>query len=189
MKSPPVLYLLMLWSRTAGLLNAFQALTRSKARLAPWLVACVSTRPLEGQRFSPAIRHASSAHIASDRPTEEDGGSALLPSTETAGDPGVDSATTLRPYQETAVSACLSALSAGLTRIGVSSPTGSGKTTMFMSLIPRVETTEQRSRVLILVGSVELASQAENAAKRILREGWRVEVEQGKRVASGTADM
>ena len=97
--------------------------------------------------------------------------------------------TTLRPYQESAVSACLSALSSGLTRIGVSSPTGSGKTTMFMSLIPRIEATDQRSRVLILVGSVELANQAENAAKRILGDSWRVEVEQGKRQASGTADM
>ena len=104
-------------------------------------------------------------------------------------DEGGSNRTTLRPYQESAVTACLSALSSGLTRIGVSSPTGSGKTTMFMSLIPRIETTDQRSRVLILVGSVELANQAENAAKRILGEGWRVEVEQGKRQASGTADM
>ena len=97
--------------------------------------------------------------------------------------------TTLRPYQETAVSACLSALSSGLTRLGVSSPTGSGKTTMFISLIPRIETTTEGSRVLILVGSVELANQAENAARRLLGDGYRIEVEQGKRIASGTADM
>lgn len=112
-------------------------------------------------------------------------------STKIEGDvnPEETTGTTLRPYQESAVTACLSALSSGLTRIGVSSPTGSGKTTMFMSLIPRIETVDQRSRVLILVGSVELAIQAENAAKRILGDGWRVEVEQGKRQASGTADM
>jgi ATP-dependent helicase IRC3 len=60
---------------------------------------------------------------------------------------------------------------------------------MFMSLIPRVETVGQRGRVLILVGSVELAIQAESAAKRLLGDGWRIEVEQGKRMASGTADM
>lgn len=36
----------------------------------------------------------------------------------------------LRPYQEECVAACLEALQDGITRIGVSSPTGSGKTTM-----------------------------------------------------------
>ena len=64
----------------------------------------------------------------------------------------------LRPYQEAAITSCLEALSAGLTRIGVSSPTGSGKTTMFMSLIPKVGNGSGRS--LILVSSVDLASQA-----------------------------
>lgn len=95
----------------------------------------------------------------------------------------------LRPYQETAISACLSALAAGHTRIGVSSPTGSGKTTMFMSLIPRVSASHGRARTLILVGSVELANQAEAAAKKLLGDGWKVEVEQSKRLASGFADV
>ncbi len=36
----------------------------------------------------------------------------------------------LRPYQEECVQECLQALQAGYTRIGVSSPTGSGKTTI-----------------------------------------------------------
>ena len=95
----------------------------------------------------------------------------------------------LRPYQESAITACLDALQSGLTRIGVSSPTGSGKTTMFMSLIPKVLSQEERSRTLILVSSVELASQAEGAARRLLGPDWTVEVEQGKRTASGTADV
>lgn len=95
----------------------------------------------------------------------------------------------LRPYQESAITACLDALQSGLTRIGVSSPTGSGKTTMFMSLIPKVLAEGERSRTLILVSSVELASQAEGAAKRLLGPDWTVEVEQGKRTASGTADV
>lgn len=95
----------------------------------------------------------------------------------------------LRPYQEAAITSCLDALQSGLTRIGVSSPTGSGKTTMFMSLIPKVLPQEERNRTLILVSSVELASQAEGAAKRLLGPDWTVEVEQGKRTASGTADV
>lgn len=37
---------------------------------------------------------------------------------------------TLRPYQLDAIEACLDALKDGKTRIGVSSPTGSGKTTI-----------------------------------------------------------
>jgi superfamily II DNA or RNA helicase len=95
----------------------------------------------------------------------------------------------LRPYQEAAITSCLEALSSGLTRIGVSSPTGSGKTTMFMSLIPKVPDQGERTRTLILVSSVDLASQAEGAARRMLGPGYRIEVEQGKRIASGTADV
>lgn len=158
------------------------------------------------------------------------------------------SSITLRPYQHAAIAACLDALSSGLNRIGVSSPTGSGKTTMFMSLIPRVrrdyqsqlveeldgdgnehrngneggsragdgdetltagvdeesaERGEERAlplgvvqtegshngQTLIVVSSVELASQAEAAAQRLLGESWSIEVEQGKRQASGHADV
>lgn len=102
----------------------------------------------------------------------------------------------LRPYQTDAVDACLEALEKGRTRIGVSSPTGSGKTTMFMHLIPQVRDsylTEGQGRgskqTLILVGSVELALQAEAAAQRILGDKYTVEVEQARRVASGHADV
>ena len=104
----------------------------------------------------------------------------------------------LRDYQESAIDACLSALASGQTRIGVSSPTGSGKTTMFMNLIPRFPSLRPRSRqrhesdesgsVLIVVSSVELAAQAEGAAQKFL-PGWTVEVEQSKRSASGIADV
>lgn len=99
------------------------------------------------------------------------------------------SSVVLRPYQESAIASCLEALSSGLTRIGVSSPTGSGKTTMFMSLIPKVPDQGERMRTLILVSSVGLASQAEGAARRMLGPGYKIEVEQGKRTASGTADV
>lgn len=102
------------------------------------------------------------------------------------GQPG--SPITLRPYQEEAITACVKALEGGKNRIGVSSPTGSGKTTMFMNLIPRIPPRNGGKQVLILVGSVELAHQAENAARTLL-PGYSVEVEQAKRVASGSADV
>ena len=44
----------------------------------------------------------------------------------------------LRPYQEEAMQACVDGLERGLTRFAVSSPTGSGKTTMFTRLISRL---------------------------------------------------
>ncbi len=107
--------------------------------------------------------------------------------------------TVLRPYQESAIDACLTAIAAGKTRIGVSSPTGSGKTTMFMKLIPRFPVLKRKGRrkqdddegkgVLIIVSSVELANQAEGAAKRLLGPVWSVEVEQSRRSASGIADV
>nr|XP_019050135.1 hypothetical protein I302_00556 [Kwoniella bestiolae CBS 10118]OCF29065.1 hypothetical protein I302_00556 [Kwoniella bestiolae CBS 10118] len=115
--------------------------------------------------------------------------------TSTPGSSGI----TLRPYQAHAIQACLEALSSGLTRIGVSSPTGSGKTTMFMHLIPLVksynlsenqwDSRDGRGKTLIVVGSVELANQSELAARRILGKDWTVEVEQSKRTASGRADV
>ena len=40
----------------------------------------------------------------------------------------------LRDYQEECVQACLSTIKGGITRIGVSSPTGSGKTTIFTAV-------------------------------------------------------
>jgi superfamily II DNA or RNA helicase len=94
----------------------------------------------------------------------------------------------LRPYQHAAIEACLRALDSGLTRLGVSSPTGSGKTTMFMSLIPRI-TQPGQGRVLIVVSSIELAHQTDLAAKKLLGEGWSVEVDQGSKKASGLADV
>jgi ATP-dependent helicase IRC3 len=72
--------------------------------------------------------------------------------------------------------------------MGVSSPTGSGKTTMFMSLIPKI-TTSGEGRVLIIVSSVELAHQTEAAARRLLGDTWLVEVDQGNKRATGVADM
>ncbi|KAG6862363.1 hypothetical protein C0995_011803 [Termitomyces sp. Mi166 len=99
---------------------------------------------------------------------------------------------TLRPYQEHCVDACLDALAAGASRIGVSLPTGSGKTTVFISLLSRLPpptSSPAARRSLIVVNSVELARQsAEQVA--FLFPSWSVEIEQGgKYHATGDADV
>ncbi|KAL1748461.1 P-loop containing nucleoside triphosphate hydrolase protein, partial [Schizophyllum fasciatum] len=98
----------------------------------------------------------------------------------------------LRPYQEHCLQTCTEALSAGSTRIGVSLPTGAGKTTVFISLLSRLSPPQDNAkatRSLIIVNSVELARQsAEQVAKLFPR--WSVEIEQGaKHQATGRADV
>ncbi|PWN48973.1 P-loop containing nucleoside triphosphate hydrolase protein [Violaceomyces palustris] len=113
---------------------------------------------------------------------------------------------TLRPYQEECIQDCLSALSNGITRIGVSSPTGSGKTTIFTHLISRLpdldptdtkptssssshDPTPKAKKVMILVGSIELALQAASTVSEAYPD-LLVEIEQGSRFkASGLADV
>ncbi|KAF9822124.1 hypothetical protein IEO21_00118 [Rhodonia placenta] len=98
----------------------------------------------------------------------------------------------LRPYQESCVDACLEALASGSTRIGVSLPTGSGKTTVFVSLLSRIRPPSRNtiaSNALIIVNSVELAQQV---AAQIEQQcaGERVEIEQGgEHRASGDASF
>jgi ATP-dependent helicase IRC3 len=98
----------------------------------------------------------------------------------------------LRPYQEACLEACTGALASGISRIGVSLPTGSGKTTVFISLLsriapPKLNPAAQRS--LIIVNSVELARQAANQIQTLFPT-WSVEIEQGtKHHASGLADV
>ncbi|KAG8987509.1 hypothetical protein FRB90_003307, partial [Tulasnella sp. 427] len=101
----------------------------------------------------------------------------------------------LRPYQEECVNSCLTTLTSDggrVTRIGVSLPTGSGKTNMFCTLISRLPPPPDRpnaTQSLILVGSIELARQAA-AQLRLLCPDLTVEIEQGqKHRASGLADV
>lgn len=98
----------------------------------------------------------------------------------------------LRPYQEQCLDACVDALEAGLTRLGVSLPTGSGKTTVFVSLLSRLSppaTNKNATRSLIIVNSIELARQSAGQVSRLFPD-WTVEIEQGsKHVASGFADV
>lgn len=98
----------------------------------------------------------------------------------------------LRPYQESCLDACIAALDSGASRIGVSLPTGSGKTTVFISLLSRIlppTKYPKATRSLIVVNSIELARQSAAQAEALFPE-WVVEIEQGsKHKASGLADM
>lgn len=100
------------------------------------------------------------------------------------------SAFTLRPYQEECVTTCLEALAQGATRIGVSSPTGSGKTTMFTELLARMPAAKGGgTQTLILVNAVALVDQAYTTVRRLLPH-LHVERDQGtKHKASGVADV
>ncbi|KIJ68505.1 hypothetical protein HYDPIDRAFT_106705 [Hydnomerulius pinastri MD-312] len=104
----------------------------------------------------------------------------------------VASSIVLRPYQESCLEACHAALKAGATRIGVSLPTGAGKTTVFTTLLSQIASPTQSplaSRSLIIVNSIELARQAAAQAEAIYPD-WKVEIEQGtKHKATGLADI
>ncbi|EGO03145.1 hypothetical protein SERLA73DRAFT_101266 [Serpula lacrymans var. lacrymans S7.3] len=96
----------------------------------------------------------------------------------------------LRPYQISCIDACTNAIKSGSNRIGVSLPTGAGKTTVFIFLLSKIRApSPQTSRSLIIVNSVELAQQAAEQAKALFPH-WDVEIEQGvKYRASGIADV
>ncbi|RDB28788.1 putative mitochondrial ATP-dependent helicase irc3 [Hypsizygus marmoreus] len=98
----------------------------------------------------------------------------------------------LRPYQEHCLDACLDALASGASRIGVSLPTGSGKTTVFISLLSRISpptSNPAAQRSLIVVNSIELARQSASQVAALFPK-WSVEIEQGtKHRASGEADV
>ncbi|KAJ7038251.1 P-loop containing nucleoside triphosphate hydrolase protein [Mycena alexandri] len=98
----------------------------------------------------------------------------------------------LRPYQEQCLLACTEALESGASRIGVSLPTGSGKTTVFISLLSRINAPPSNlgaSKSLIIVNSIELARQSAEQVGRLF-PNWTVEIEQGtKHKASGLADV
>ena len=99
----------------------------------------------------------------------------------------------LRPYQETCLQTCLETLHEKQShRIGISLPTGSGKTTIFVSLISMLQSPDQSpeaKRALIIVNSVELARQSAEQVKRMF-PNLSVEIEQGtKYKATGLADV
>ena len=98
----------------------------------------------------------------------------------------------LRPYQEDCLDACISALDSGSSRIGVSLPTGSGKTTVFIALLARLAPPAvnlEATKSLIIVNNIELARQSATQVARLF-PSWSVEIEQGSKYkASGVADV
>ncbi|KAJ8297364.1 putative ATP-dependent helicase IRC3 [Rhodotorula toruloides] len=97
----------------------------------------------------------------------------------------------LRPYQQECVNSVLDELKKGeYSRLGVSSPTGSGKTAMFTNLIslipPRIHpvTGERADQVLVIVNSIQLATQTGEAIRRAYPD-LAVDVEQGDSRGSG----
>lgn len=93
----------------------------------------------------------------------------------------------LRDYQEEAVQACVDALKSDYTRIGVSAPTGSGKTIILAALISRIRPI--RKQVLILTHSTELVRQAKETVERVHGRTFRVEIEQGAQTTKGKSDV
>jgi ATP-dependent helicase IRC3 len=96
----------------------------------------------------------------------------------------------LRPYQESCIHSCLDAIAGGCSRVGVSLPTGSGKTTVFLTLLSRLPPLNPKAtRSLIIFNSIELARQTAEQANRLLPH-LAVEIEQGVRhQATGAADL
>jgi superfamily II DNA or RNA helicase len=66
----------------------------------------------------------------------------------------------LREYQQKAVDAFMEARGRGLTRIGLSAPTGAGKTIVFAAIIKQELNKYYRQKALVVVNSEELAEQA-----------------------------
>ncbi|KAE8270069.1 hypothetical protein A4X09_0g2281 [Tilletia walkeri] len=104
----------------------------------------------------------------------------------------------LRDYQVECVQECLSTLASGqTTRIGVSSPTGSGKTTMFSALLSAIPSRNragqgdgrEANQVLVIVSSIALATQTARAISKAY-PGLHIELEQGTAFHStGLADV
>jgi ATP-dependent helicase IRC3 len=73
-----------------------------------------------------------------------------------------DTPPSLRDYQKEAVAAFHKARRNGLNRIGISAPTGSGKTIIFSTILRQVLEKHRGGKALVLVGTQEQAIQARN---------------------------
>ncbi|KAK3670835.1 putative ATP-dependent helicase IRC3 [Recurvomyces mirabilis] len=104
--------------------------------------------------------------------------------------PGTLSASTqLRPYQEETIKAVLDYLARGERRLGVSLATGGGKTVIFSHLIDRVPApTPEATQTLIIAHRQELVNQAATHCRNLYPDRD-VDIEMGKRAASGYADI
>lgn len=174
--------------RTACLLPQSPTLKLVASRA--WAIPATSVVAATRSHRISQLRYASSAAAATitDPPEEHvvNDDALATPAASSASSPKFS----LRPYQEECIQECLAALESGVTRIGVSSPTGSGKTTIFTHLIDRLPPRPNGGdRVLIMVNSIELALQAANAVTSMFPDKT-VEIEQGSKYkASGLADV
>jgi ATP-dependent helicase IRC3 len=73
-----------------------------------------------------------------------------------------DTPPSLRDYQKEAIAAFHEARRFGLNRIGISAPTGSGKTIIFSTILRQVLENHRGGKALVLVGTQEQAIQARN---------------------------
>lgn len=90
----------------------------------------------------------------------------------------------LRPYQDEAINAILSARRSGVKRMVVCLPTGAGKTVIFSHLASIAH-----QRVLVLAHREELLTQARDKLQRALGGRAQVDIEQAQRRASAEAKV
>ncbi|KAG4303052.1 hypothetical protein PCK1_000718 [Pneumocystis canis] len=96
---------------------------------------------------------------------------------------------TLRPYQEACIQACLNSIREGKRRLGVSLATGSGKTLIFSSLIQKINPIQANAtQTLILAHRRELVEQAFQQC-RLLYPEKTIDIEMANIHASGLADI
>lgn len=73
----------------------------------------------------------------------------------------------LREYQQAAITAFFAAIGAGKRRIGLSAPTGAGKTVVFATIIRKVLDQSRNGKVLVIVNNQELATQADMKIREV----------------------
>jgi hypothetical protein len=76
-----------------------------------------------------------------------------------------------RLYQRTAIKAVNDAFESGVSRVGVSAPTGSGKTFIFAHVISQLLERYSNGKVMVLVYSQEQANQAEDKIDSVCGKG------------------
>jgi superfamily II DNA or RNA helicase len=80
--------------------------------------------------------------------------------------PQADLVPGLRSYQQKAYDAFWTAMRSGTRRIGLSAPTGAGKTVVFTAIAKKILIEDSKAKVLLIVNSEELAIQAEASISR-----------------------
>jgi superfamily II DNA or RNA helicase len=100
---------------------------------------------------------------------------------------------TLRPYQNKALDAVWAAIAAGLRRVLIKKPTGTGKTVMFAELPRRIapwlkEFPKGQRKMLVIAHREELLDQAADKIRRAM-PGVMVSIEQGDRYANRNSDV